>query len=106
MIIDSLCVGAPHAFFFVMKVVLKIIKHCKEEENSLEPVNGQLVGLVQSATNTLEVTNCFPLYVPETETEDTGWLTAVQCRKRTFATLINRCQLVFIRTCFKKCTGQ
>ena len=89
MIIGSLCVGVPHAFFFVMKVVLKIIKHCKEEENSLEPVNGQLVGLVQSATNTLEVTNCFPLYVPETETEDTGWLTAVQCRKRTFATVIN-----------------
>lgn len=69
----------------VMKVVLKIIKHCKEEENSLEPVNGQLVGLVQSAANTLEVTNCFPLYVPETETEDTGWLTVVQCRRRTFS---------------------
>ena len=63
--------------FFMMKVVLKIIKHCKEEENSLEPVNGQLVGLVQSSTNTLEVTNCFPLYVTEAETEDSGWL--VQC---------------------------
>ena len=56
-----------------MKVVLKIIKHCKEEENSRELVNGQLVGLVQSATNTLEVTNCFPLYVSETETEESGW---------------------------------
>lgn len=69
--------------FSMMKVVLKIIKHCKEEENSLEPVNGQLVGLVQSSTNTLEVTNCFPLYVTEGETEDSGWLAPCSaCRGR------------------------
>jgi len=38
------------------KVVLKIIKHCKE--NLPELVTGQLLGL--DVGNTLEVTNCFP----------------------------------------------
>jgi translation initiation factor 3 subunit H len=48
-------------------VVLQIIKHCHEEGSSLDTVNGQLAGLVNNSTRTLEVTNCFPLYVPETE---------------------------------------
>ena len=53
--------------YICTQVVLQIIKHCQEEGSSLDTVNGQLAGLVNNSTRTLEVTNCFPLYVPETE---------------------------------------
>eukprot|EP01097_Dermamoeba_algensis_P001611 TRINITY_DN1603_c0_g1_i4.p1 TRINITY_DN1603_c0_g1~~TRINITY_DN1603_c0_g1_i4.p1 ORF type:complete len:268 (-),score=44.72 TRINITY_DN1603_c0_g1_i4:421-1224(-) len=50
-------------------VVLKIIKHCKE--NSHESVTGQLLGL--DIGSTLEVTNCFPLpRRSDDEEEDDG----------------------------------
>lgn len=43
----------------MMKVALKVIKHCQEEGSSSELVTGILVGLVVGKT--LEITNCFPL---------------------------------------------
>lgn len=51
-------------------VILKIIKHCQEENCSPE-TQGQLLGLVYD--NRLEITNCFPLprSNEDDETEDT-----------------------------------
>jgi len=49
-------------------VVLKIIKHCKE--NTPEFVTGQLLGL--DSGSTLEVTNCFPTPFPNRSEWDDG----------------------------------
>jgi translation initiation factor 3 subunit H len=43
------------------QVVLKIVKHCKENASAVAVVTGQLLGL--DVGQTLEVTDCFPFPV-------------------------------------------
>ena len=61
--LDGLVINSIHKP--TSQVVLKIIKHCKE--NLPELVTGQLLGL--DVGKTLEVTNCFP-YPSKTAEED------------------------------------
>lgn len=66
------CQKCPHVSLsnnFIPQVILKIIKHCQEENCSPE-TQGQLLGLVYD--NRLEITNCFPLprSNEDDETED------------------------------------
>mmetsp|Transcript_11793 Transcript_11793/g.27407 ORF Transcript_11793/g.27407 Transcript_11793/m.27407 type:complete len:343 (-) Transcript_11793:36-1064(-) len=51
-------------------VVLKIMKHCRDEQISNQLVSGQLLGMdiTFASTTTLEVTSCFPM--PHTGEED------------------------------------
>lgn len=51
-------------------VVLKIIKHCRDEGNPSVMISGQLLGMdiTLEGTTTLEVTSCFPM--PHSSEED------------------------------------
>lgn len=65
---------APRVLQLDGLVLLKIIKHCKE--NVPEVVTGQLLGL--NVEDRLEVTNCFPFPSTDDNDENDGHTTRTQ----------------------------